>query len=153
MILGPVEAGAAEKVSQAVLQVFQLVRVIPTCQCIHYFIPGGRVAFCQGVVSLGLAPILPRAAGQVRAVVRFKPDFLGQTQASAMTQTRAMITKTFIVLSSFVRGFGFLCCAALRGFNGLLRFRGSRFGNCRAALAFEPGQVVSLEKRRTATSR
>jgi hypothetical protein len=89
----------------------------------------------------------------VRAGARFKPDFLGQSQASAMMQTRAMITKTFIVVPSFVRGFGFLCCAALRGIDCFPRFWRSRFRNCRAALSFEPAQILRVEKRRTATSR
>ena len=55
----------------------------------------------KGVVSLGLDPILPREAGQVRGGEPFKAGFLlYQSQLSPTMQTRAMIMKTFIVLLS-----------------------------------------------------
>ena len=67
--------------------------------------------------SLGLRLVLPRAAGQVRAVVRFKPAFLGQIQASPAKHIRRMIImKSFILLCSmFFRSWSYdslLRCSA-----------------------------------------
>jgi hypothetical protein len=89
----------------------------------------------------------------VRVALPFKAAFLGQTSASATIPIRAMIVKTFMVLSFFVHAFAFLCRAARRDINYFPWFRWNRFRNCRAALSFEPGQIVKIQTRPTATSR
>ena len=103
-----------------------------------------RSAYRRGP-SMGLRPALPRPAGQVRAVVRFKPGCLVQTQASPTRHIRTMNIKSFIRLSSFAHGFAFICCAARRAINCFRRFRRNRFTNCRPTLPLEPRDIVRVQ--------
>ncbi len=126
--------------------------------CFHFFLAGalrsvapagqrfGRRGRCyRRGARLGLRPVLPRPAGQVRAVARFKPGFLGQTQASPARHIRTMIVKSVTLLSFFVRGFALLCCTARRGTNCSRRFRRNRFTNCRPTLSLEPRDIVRVQ--------